>query len=314
VPYLIVHNRNQIVVVLNTRSPSVWLYDVNICVWCASEPAVEVLGFVALRLGQRDRRCWEVSLVLPAGVGWVMFLKLWTRKYAPFLVEKGGRELLCVEVLDVKSNGEAKFRLWYYKWRKTRPQQPYVDVEIKPYQLSGNRIRFRGFIYANKTKDILKEHLAEIADLLKHRGVERVLLQDDGKALEFTGAFRDSVLSKLGVKPELPQGEPPAVQYLGGLKFKVGDREVEFGNGLYAKLTFPSGEETGRFASSLKAVGVHVEVAGNVVRLDRDSFFGLLAITNAAPPSLTPLYRSEEDSFRVYASARGWPDAFLLCC
>jgi len=45
-------------------------------------------------------------------------------------VEDGGRELLRVEVLDVKSNEEAKFRLWYYKWQETRPHQPYVDIEI----------------------------------------------------------------------------------------------------------------------------------------------------------------------------------------
>jgi len=130
--------------------------------------------------------------------------------------------------------------------------------------------------------------------------VEGVLLQDDGKELRFTGVFRDSVLSKLGVKPELPQGKPPAVQHLGGLKLKVGDREVEFGNGPYAKLTFPSGEEAERFASSLKAAGVYAEVTGNVVRLDSDAFFGLLAATDATPPGLTPLYRS--DDLQVYAS------------
>ena len=41
---------------------------------------------------------------------------------------------------------------------------------------------------------------------------------------------------------------------------------------------------------------------GNAVRLDSDSFFGLLAATNAAPPGLTLLYSSKEGDFRVYAS------------
>jgi len=135
----------------------------------------------------------------------------------------------------------------------------------------------------------------------------------DGKELYFTGAFRDSVLSRLGVKPELPPGEPPTVGFLGGLKFKVNDKEVEFGRGhvkggyeFYAELKFASRDEAVNFASSLKAVGVDAgvagsETAGHTVRLDSDAFFGLLAAANAVPPGLTPLYRSND--LRVYASA-----------
>lgn len=66
---------------------------------------------------------------------------------------------------------------------------------------------------------------------------------------------------------------------------------------------FLSREEAERFASSLKAVGVDARIVGNVVRLDSDSFFGLLAVTNATPPGLTPLYRSND--LQVYASAEG---------
>jgi len=89
-------------------------------------PTVELLGWAA----EEWPRWHRDALVLPAGVDWVMFLKLWTRKYASFLMEEGGREFLRVEVLDVKSNGEAMFRLWYYKWCETRPQQPYVNIEM----------------------------------------------------------------------------------------------------------------------------------------------------------------------------------------
>jgi len=45
---------------------------------------------------------------------------------------------------------------------------------------------------------------------------------------------------------------------------------------------------------------VDSEVAGDVVRLDTDSFFGLLAVTNAVPPGLMPLRRT--DDLHVYAS------------
>jgi len=229
-------------------------------------------------------------------------------------VGEGGKGLLRVEVLEAGADGTAKFRLWYYKWCETRPDRPYVDVEIRPYHPEDGRIEFKGRVFASKRKSILREHLAEIADLLKRRGVEGVAYyeHETSARLQFTGKFRGSVLGKLGIEPELPRGEPPAVQHLGGYKFKIGDREVEFGERvfgkareLYAELEFPSRDEAERFASSLKAIGVDARVAGNVVRLDSDTFFGLLAATEATPPGLTPLYRSEEDDFRVYASVEG---------
>jgi len=155
---------------------------------------------------------------------------------------------------------------------------------------------------------ILREHLAEIVELLEHKGIRGVSLVRDGKELYFTGAFRDSMLDRLGIMPELPPGEPPAVQYLGGFRFKIGDREVEFverafgkTREFYTELKFPSRDEAERFARSLKAVGVYAEVVGNTARLDSNSFFGLLAVTNAVPSGLTLLYRSGEDDFRVYA-------------
>jgi len=261
--------------------------------------AKDVLTVAAKALGIKKPRWVGNALVLPAGVGWAVFLNLFERHSMSLRVEEGGQELLRVEVLEARADGKAKFRLWYYKWRETRPDRPYVDVEIEPHPRKDG-VGFVGYVYANKRKGILREHLDEIAKLLKRSGVEGVSLRSDGKGLYFTGAFRDSMLGKLGVKPELPRGEPPAVEYLGGLKFSIGDEEVEFGDGLYAKLMFPSGEEAERFAASLKAIDVYAEVRGNTVRLDSDAFFGLLAATNAAPPGLTPLYRSND--LQVYAS------------
>lgn len=34
-----------------------------------------------------------------------------------------------VEFLEVRENGDVKFRIWFYRWLHTRPQQPFVDVE-----------------------------------------------------------------------------------------------------------------------------------------------------------------------------------------
>jgi len=80
-------------------------------------PAVEQsrkrLGLVA---GGRERPKWEGNaLELPADVGWPMFLRLWAKKYTTLPVPKEGRGLLRVEVLKVRADGTAKFRLWYYK-------------------------------------------------------------------------------------------------------------------------------------------------------------------------------------------------------
>jgi len=277
-------------------------------------PAVEQLER-QLKLVTEEWPKWEGNaLILPAGVGWPMFLRLWTRKYVSLRVEEGGRVLLRVEVLEARADGSAKFRLWYYKWRETRPDRPHVDIEIA---YKGEKRGFIGRVYANEAEGILKEHLAEIAELLKRRGVEGVSQWGDGKELQFTGAFRDSVLRELGIRPELPPGEPPVVEYLGGYRFKIGDGEVEFGERsfgkireFHAELKFPSREEAENFARSLKAIGVDARIVGSekdgyAVKLDSDAFFGLLAATNAAPPGLTPLYRSKEDDFCIYASAEG---------
>jgi len=278
-------------------------------------PAVEQLeGRLGLVSEEQKWPKWEGgALDLPAGVGWATFLKLWRMYNMSFPIVKGGKELLRVEVLETEADGTAKFRLWYHKWRETRPHQPYVDAKIRPYHFKDGRVGFFDYIYVNETKGIYEEHLAEIAQLLRNKGVKGVSLTAHGKQLRFTGAFRDSVLGRLGIRPELPPGEPPALEYLGGLRFRVGGREVEFGERVfgttrefYAELKFPSRDEAINFARSLKAVGVDAGVAGSetagyTVRLDSDTFFGLLATTNATLPGLTLLYRS--DDLQVYASA-----------
>ena len=275
------------------------------CVACGDE-AGSILRAVAEVLGREPRLEGKDSdkkrLVLPAEVGWPMLLRLWKMYNTSLLIKDGDRELLRVEVLDVKSNGEAKFRLWYYKWRETRPHQPYVDVEIT-YREKWQG--FVGYVYANEAEGIRREHLAEITELLERMEVKGVSLRSNGKMLQFSGRFRDSVLRELGVKPELPPGEPSDVEYLGGLRFRVVNKEVEFGNKFDTALKFPSRDEAINLVRSLKAVGVYAEVTGNTVKLDRDAFFGLLAAADTVPPGLTLLYRSEEDDFRVYASAEG---------
>jgi len=289
---------------LHTDFTDFYLY----CESCG-EAARGVLTAAARTLGVEKPRWDKNALVLPAEVGWPMFLRLFERYNMSLRVEEGGRELLRVEVLEARADGTAKFRLWYHKWRETRPHQPYVDVEIT-YDEKWRG--FAGYVYANEAKGILREHLAEIAQLLRNEDIEGVSLVAHGKQLRFSGAFRDSVLANVGVKPELPPGEPPAVQHLGGLKFKINDREVEFSRGyvkggyeFYAELKFSTREETERFASSLKAIDIDARVAGNAVRLDSDSFFGLLAATDATLPGLTLLYCSEEGDFRVYAAVEG---------
>jgi len=71
-----------------------------------------------------------------------VFLKLWKMYNMSLLIKDGDRKLLRVEVLEARADGTARFRLWYYKWRKTRPDKPYVDIEIEPYHFKDGRIGF----------------------------------------------------------------------------------------------------------------------------------------------------------------------------
>jgi len=57
--------------------------------------------------------------------------------------------------------------------------------------------------------DIFREYLTEIVRLLRDGGVEGVTYYEYAKNafLHFTSAFRDSVLAKVGIKPEPHQAE-----------------------------------------------------------------------------------------------------------
>jgi len=229
-------------------------------------------------------------------------------------VVKGAKELLRIGVLEARPDGSVKFRLWFYKLRETRPHQPYVDFEID-YRRS-----FSSSVYANKAEGIYEEHLREIAEILVRNGVRGVSysrLFNIG-VLDFSVVFlisvldklgiRNSAFSRLGVVPELPRVELITVEYLGGYRFKIGGKEVEFGvdeddiKKFYAELRLTSYEEAEYFARSLKAIGVYVWKLGEVIEFNSDSFFGLLAVTGAVPPGLTPIYRS--DDLHIYAEVK----------
>jgi len=95
-----------------------------------------------------------------------------------------------------------------------------VDFEVRPYWRKDGKIGFKGHVYANKAVGIRKEHLAKIAEPMEEKGVACYYREQKETRLDFSGAFRDSVLAKLGIAPELSRAEPTAVEHLGGFKFK----------------------------------------------------------------------------------------------
>jgi len=82
----------------------------NFRLYCEScgEAARDVLTAVARALSV-DPMWHRNALVLPADVGWAMFLRPWAIHNMSLPVEDGGRELLRMEVLEARANGEAKF-------------------------------------------------------------------------------------------------------------------------------------------------------------------------------------------------------------
>jgi len=89
-------------------------------------------------------------------------------------------------------------------------------------------IHLMGCVSVNETEDILGEHLAKVAELLRHRGMKDIAYYEHREIgvayLHFSGAFCVSVLSRLSVVPELPQGKPITVECLGGFRFKIRNR------------------------------------------------------------------------------------------
>jgi len=227
-------------------------------------------------------------------------------------VAECSREFLPVEVLEARPDGTAKFKMRHHTWLEARHGEPYVDFEATPYWLKTAKSA-SGHVYANKAVGIHKEHLAKIAELMEEKSVACYYWEQKETRLDFSGAIRDSVLAKLGIALELPRAEPMAVEHLGGFKFKVGDKEVEFGKvyvkggyEFYAVLRLSSAEEAVRFAASLRAVGVDARTVSNAVKLDGDSFFGLLVVASAVSPSLTCFTaQTKTTSAYTLASRRG---------
>jgi len=203
--------------------------------------------------------------------------------------------------LELKPDGSARVRLWYYKWRETRPRRPYADVVFRP--------RKPGRPYVGKLvagKGITFEHLADIVSLLGYMGIRGAYLRN--YVLYFTPKFLYTAIAELGAPVE-----PARVEYLGGFEFSVDGRAVGFRRQFiasqgavrgykYSLQVGPFGEALYLFAR-LRAAGVWAEVRRTEVHLGVDSLVGLMAATGALPPGFGQLYASED--LRIYDETSG---------
>jgi len=200
---------------------------------------------------------------------------------------------LKIEVVDVSVDGSAKFRLWYEKWGGR-----YVDIDVVKQDFDGvnvylGELRVGGFVEP--------EHLKHMFLLLRSRNIRTMLV--DG-VLYFTTAFRDAVLTALGYMPKRG-AEAPDVMHLDGYRFLIGDYTVEFIEGgprkygFYAKIELPTRKDAEKLVAGLMHLGVSSYHVGRVVVMNKDSLFGLLALTGATPPGLFRLYKSPR--LAVYA-------------
>ena len=208
-----------------------------------------------------------------------------------------------IELLEVRENGDIKFRIWFYRWLETRPNQPYVDVEIK---YDSHMRGFRGGLYANEAAGVYRGDLAELHQLFEREGLEvsPAYKGDEIQGLRFFGRFRKELLRRVGYRPEPVEAEPVAVKHLGGLSFEVNGREVTFEVGqalwqpLKAVLRFDTEDEAVDFYRSLKAADIYAEVRGREVRLNDESYWGLVVASGATPEGWTRVYPLEGDEFR----------------
>jgi len=208
---------------------------------------------------------------------------------------------LKVELLDLRPDGYARARLWYHKWRKTRPDQPYADVVFKPKK--------RGIPYIGKLLargGITVNHLVDIVLSLGQMGIRGVYLK--GRVLYFTPKFLYTAIARLGA----PVG-PAQVEYLGEFKFSIDGHTVEFRREFIASqrivrgyghsLSMKSVGEALYLFARLKAAGVWAEVNRAAVNLDVDSLMGLMVATGALPPGFGQLHASEDLS--IYDEVSG---------
>ncbi|MEM1598102.1 MAG: hypothetical protein QXP31_03865 [Pyrobaculum sp.] len=218
-------------------------------------------------------------------------------------VKKWMKALVRIELLEVRENGDVKFRVWFYRWLDTRPHQPFVDVEIK---YDEKRKRFRGSLYANEYEGIYKEHLAELYQMFEREGLPVTPKWEGGeiKELVFYGGFRDELLRRIGYQPEPVSAEPAAVKHLGGLVFEVDGVRVVFAESkkpdepLKAVLRFGSSDDAEKFYQRLRAAGVYAEVRGREIRLNDESYWGLVIASGFTPEGWQLVYPLEGDEFR----------------
>ncbi|MEM4129301.1 MAG: hypothetical protein QXK62_09680 [Thermoproteus sp.] len=222
-------------------------------------------------------------------------------------VKRWMRAPLRIELLEVRDNGDVRFRIWYYRWLDTRPHQPYVDVEMKYVKRGEGGGQFVGWLNRNEAEGIYAEHLEEIHKMLEAEGLHTTLAKREEHAvrIDFTGGFRKELLRRVGYVPERAAAEPAAIKYLGDLHFEVEGRVVEFGvqqRGVwqqpYAVLQFDTAEATANFYKRLKAAGVYAEVRGSEVRLDEESYWGLVTTSGVTPEGWQRLYPLEKDQYR----------------
>ncbi|MEM3996456.1 MAG: hypothetical protein QXP31_05265 [Pyrobaculum sp.] len=265
------------------------------------------LGEVARALDEKAKEEWgHYKLGATAGKAFYYLLR---RRYG-YGISLGGKaegrpwmDKARVEVLEVRENGEVKFRIWFYRWLDTRPHQPFVDVEIK---YDSRRKGFRGWLYVNVYEGIYKEHLVELHQLFEREGLKATLVWDGDEIerLVFYGAFREELLRRIGYRPERVEAEPVSVKHLGELKFEVGGVEVEFAKSskkdrpLYAVLQFGTADEAVDFYRRLTAAGVYAEVRGREVRLDEESYWGMVITSGVVPEGWQLVYPLEGDQYR----------------
>lgn len=210
-----------------------------------------------------------------------------------------------VEVFDLRHDGTAKIRLWYYKWHRTRPDEPYVEFEMRLHRKRGVYRVPAGAVYEKREAGILREHLVEIAEQLRRMGMHGVSYYEYRGVglLYFSGGFLGSVVEALGAAA-VRGVEPTEVKHLGGLEYKIGEHRVEFremgaDRGYGAKLRLSSVGEAVHLLAALRAAGVAARVRYTVLKFDVDSLIGLMAYTGKTPPTFMQLYAS--DRFRLFA-------------
>lgn len=210
-----------------------------------------------------------------------------------------------VEVFDLRRDGTARIRLWYYKWHRTRPDEPYVEFEMRLQRKRGAYRVPAGVVYEKREAGILREHLVEIAEQLRQMGMRGVTYYEYRGIglLYFSGGFLGSVVEALGTAA-VRGVEPPEVKHLGGLEYKIGEHRVEFremgvDRGYGAKLRLSSVGEAVYLLAGLRAAGVAAKAKYTVLKFDVDSLIGLMAYTDTIPPIFIQLYAS--DRFRLFA-------------